>query len=242
MLSGCSSCGGNKFQFKPTTDDAESTSSRGSDDRSTTTSEPAPPSNSGPASDTSGRTGAGSRTPDRDRSETGITGTVANAADTVKDWVGDDTQSTDDGSDWVSKKPVGADRQTTDRDIEDTAQADARSDIVDPDSIPESATTADDVQRATEVTVEETEPPSPDTESPPETEPAEDAQIDDEPPDLEALREELNQQFESIRIIAPGQYELNLMELYDREEYIISLLEDGRYAIEVPEAWRDATE
>ncbi|MFB6219925.1 MAG: Zn-ribbon containing protein, partial [Halolamina sp.] len=46
--------------------------------------------------------------------------------------------------------------------------------------------------------------------------------------DLSALREELNDQFESIKITAPGQYELNLMELYDRKEYIISLQEDGR--------------
>jgi predicted nucleic acid-binding Zn-ribbon protein len=29
------------------------------------------------------------------------------------------------------------------------------------------------------------------------------------------------------------------MELYDRDEYIISLMEDGRYAIEVPDAWRN---
>jgi hypothetical protein len=29
------------------------------------------------------------------------------------------------------------------------------------------------------------------------------------------------------------------MELYDREEYIISLREDGRYVIEVPDTWRD---
>jgi len=62
---------------------------------------------------------------------------------------------------------------------------------------------------------------------------------DDEQPDLEALRQELNEQFESIKIVRPGEYELNLMELYDRDEYIISLMEDGRYAIEVPDAWRD---
>jgi len=29
------------------------------------------------------------------------------------------------------------------------------------------------------------------------------------------------------------------MELYDREEYIIALQENGRYVIEVPETWRD---
>jgi predicted nucleic acid-binding Zn-ribbon protein len=58
---------------------------------------------------------------------------------------------------------------------------------------------------------------------------------------LSELREELNDQFESIKIVEPGQYELNLMELYDRDEYIISLKEDGRYVIEVPETWRGNT-
>jgi hypothetical protein len=59
-------------------------------------------------------------------------------------------------------------------------------------------------------------------------------------PDLEQLREELNDQFESIRVLKPGHYELNLMELYDREEYIIALQEDGRYTIQVPDRWRDS--
>ncbi|WP_049928927.1 OapC/ArvC family zinc-ribbon domain-containing protein [Halopiger goleimassiliensis] len=63
-----------------------------------------------------------------------------------------------------------------------------------------------------------------------------------ERPSIEELREELNEQFESIKIVRPGQYELNLMELYNREEYIISLQEDGRYVIEVPDAWRDGEE
>ncbi|MEA1930358.1 MAG: Zn-ribbon containing protein [Euryarchaeota archaeon] len=57
---------------------------------------------------------------------------------------------------------------------------------------------------------------------------------------LDELRKELNNQFESIRIVSPGQYELNLMELYDRDEYIISLREDGRYVIEVPDGWGDS--
>jgi predicted nucleic acid-binding Zn-ribbon protein len=56
-------------------------------------------------------------------------------------------------------------------------------------------------------------------------------------PDLADLREQLNDQFESIKILEPGQYELNLMELYDREEYIIALQENGRYVIQVPEQW-----
>jgi hypothetical protein len=58
-----------------------------------------------------------------------------------------------------------------------------------------------------------------------------------EQPDIEELREQLNDQFESIKIVEPGEYELNLMELYNREEYIIALQENGRYVIQVPENW-----
>jgi predicted nucleic acid-binding Zn-ribbon protein len=63
-----------------------------------------------------------------------------------------------------------------------------------------------------------------------------DAQQDEavEEPSLDELRAELNDQFESIKILEPGQYELNLMELYEREEHIIALQEDGRYVIDVP--------
>lgn len=58
-----------------------------------------------------------------------------------------------------------------------------------------------------------------------------------ETPDLADLREQLNDQFESIKIVEPGEYELNLMELYEREEYIIALQENGRYVIQMPEQW-----
>jgi len=109
---------------------------------------------------------------------------------------------------------------------EDSAQASARSDVVPSDDLPpapespvrESPTPVDDQ-------------PTPDaSQSTPDTE---------DQPDLEELREQLNEQFESIRVLAPGQYELNLMELYDREEYIIALQEDGKYTIQVPERWKD---
>nr|WP_282594555.1 Zn-ribbon containing protein [Halomarina salina] len=58
-----------------------------------------------------------------------------------------------------------------------------------------------------------------------------------EKPDMAELRAELNDKFESIKIVEPGQYELNLMELYDRQEYIIALQENGRYVIQMPEDW-----
>ncbi|MFC7058506.1 OapC/ArvC family zinc-ribbon domain-containing protein [Halovenus salina] len=100
---------------------------------------------------------------------------------------------------------------------EDAAQASARSEIVSPDDLPERT-------------------PSP-TREPSVPETAENQREDR--PGLDELREQLNEQFESIRVVAPGQYELNLMELYDREEYIIALQEDGKYTIQVPERWSE---
>jgi len=75
--------------------------------------------------------------------------------------------------------------------------------------------------------------PTPQSQSAAEPTPREDR------PDLSELRAELNDQFESIKVLEPGQYELNLMSLYDREEYIIALQEDGKYTIQVPERWED---
>ncbi|HII51284.1 MAG TPA: hypothetical protein HA321_00005, partial [Halobacteriales archaeon] len=51
---------------------------------------------------------------------------------------------------------------------------------------------------------------------------------------IEKLQVELSTQFESIKILEPGQYELNLMELYNRDECIIAIQEDGHYVIQVP--------
>lgn len=107
-------------------------------------------------------------------------------------------------------------------DSEDTAQASARSDVVQTDELPDSAEPIEDATAPDHGRVV-SEPTG-------------------EQPSLEELRAELNEQFESIKILKPGQYELNLMELYNREEYIISLQEDGRYVIDVPDSWRDGDE
>ena len=99
-------------------------------------------------------------------------------------------------------------------DFEDRAQASARRAVVSEDELPPTS------DRYAE---EEPAAPAPEPDR----------------PDLTQLREELNEQFESIKILRPGEYELNLMELYDRQEYIIALEEDGRYVIDVPDTWRD---
>jgi predicted nucleic acid-binding Zn-ribbon protein len=108
---------------------------------------------------------------------------------------------------------------------ENDAQASARSEVISPDELPP----------VPEQSGWEQTTPSPQTE--PEHEPESPEQTDR--PDLSELRAELNQQFESIKVLEPGQYELNLMELFDREEYIIALQEDGKYTVQVPEHWQD---
>jgi len=133
------------------------------------------------------------------------------AADPTPSEFADATHPDDPASVDPSPETDGTE-QIADRSDEDTAQASARSDVVSPDELDRASR---DVEGA-------------ETSSPANAEPQ---------PGIDALRDELNDQFESIRIVSPGQYELNLMELYDRQEYIISLQEDGRYVIEMPDAW-----
>jgi hypothetical protein len=227
MLSGCPECGGNKFQFKPSgtielDDDGNVTdnsapaspgSASSASDAPTTESEPAEP-----------RTAGRNSRSTRDGSAAADDSPSASEDRPSKEWVGldrdrDDTPSdgrttagdADDGDDDI----IEADEVPVDSDAnaEDRAQADARSATATPDEVAEAGAMPPDADsRVIE----------------PQT---------DERPDISDLREELNDQFESIKILSPGQYELNLMELYDRQEYIISLQEDGRYVIEVPDAW-----
>ncbi|MFB6293653.1 MAG: Zn-ribbon containing protein, partial [Halonotius sp.] len=137
-----------------------------------------------------------------------------------------DTATTGDPDPEPSPDPEPtADADATDAELLDSdpadgespAQSSARSDVVSPDELPDSRPDAASTADADEPTTE-SEPTA-------------------ESSSLDQLRSELNDQFESIRIVSPGEYELNLMELYDRNEYIISLREDGRYIIEVPDSW-----
>ncbi|QLG28269.1 hypothetical protein HUG10_12230 [Halorarum halophilum] len=111
---------------------------------------------------------------------------------------------------------------------EDGAQAAARSEMVSPSELPSTAGDSDAADASAGSSAAGSSAASEATDDP---------ESEEDDPDIAALREKLNDQFESIRILNPGQYELNLMELYDREEYIISLREDGRYVIEMPETW-----
>jgi len=171
--------------------------------------------------------------------------------------------SSESGSESPAEPEWGTDRiHARAEDTEDDAQASARSDVVTPDELPgpTAAGGAGPAEPADESSPEGPRTPSKsdDSDETPPIGPVEnqngpgdvtseestdgrvvDTPSEEERPDLDDLREELNEQFESIKIVSPGQYELNLMELYDRDEYIISLREDGRYVIEVAESWRE---
>jgi len=213
MLSGCPDCGGNTFQFRP--------------DGITEGTAPA------------------AEPPDPPEPDSSVARTVGSAATAVRDFVGGSPSQDRPGMDDPApdgpepstsddfptpEAPDGADPHTdsdavphTDTDAvphtdsENPAQASARSDVVSPEDLPPAP-----------------EQPTRDRPAPVMDEPA-----GGDRPDLAELREELNEQFESIRVLEPGQYELNLMELFDREEYIIALQEDGKYTIQVPERWED---
>jgi len=164
--------------------------------------------------------------------------TVGSAATAVRDMVSPDP-SPGQGRDEHPADPAGPgpDAETgRDGDArpgppetpEDTAQADARSEVVPPEDLPP-ADTADPGDAAGDPRGSAAD----DGRGTPESVAPRDR------PDLADLREELNDQFESIRVVEPGQYELNLMGLYDREAYIIALQEDGKYTIQVPEHWKE---
>ncbi|WP_435161580.1 OapC/ArvC family zinc-ribbon domain-containing protein [Halorubrum sp. SY-15] len=142
-------------------------------------------------------------------SDSSSTSTHSTAGDPID--AADETTTTDDAA--TTGDATTTDDATADADVsEDSAQASARTDVV----------TRDELDRVREDTVGSDDPPDASRR-----------------PGVDDLREELTDQFESIKILSPGQYELNLMELYDRQEYIISLREDGRYVIEMPSTWDD---
>ncbi|EMA03709.1 hypothetical protein SAMN05443574_102478 [Haloarcula vallismortis] len=208
MLSGCPNCGGNKFQYQP----------EGADISETPDAEPPePPGPDSTVARTVGKTAASVRD--------FVSGSAADGDRDAAQSQFDADRSADaqpsDPSHTSGSPSTEPDRTSV---TEDSAQASARGDIVEPDELPSDAPSASESEHRFSPVGADPDPP------------AEPEQEDR--PDLEELRAELNDQFESIKVLEPGQYELNLMELYDREEYIIALQEDGHYSIQVPETIR----
>jgi predicted nucleic acid-binding Zn-ribbon protein len=230
MLSGCPECGGNKFQFhpegEPVPEHPEETPSR--------EEPPDPP-----------------ETPDSSVAET-----VGRATTKVRDFVSTTPESPAESPDPNAEWPSEAEASSSGTDASSTPESNASSttesdgEIIDADARRKQRETDDedlaqasarsDVVSSTELSESERDDDTDDG-GLADVEPEAEGRVVSEPsgddPDLTELREQLNDQFESIKIVEPGQYELNLMELYDREEYIIALQENGRYVIQVPEQW-----
>lgn len=49
---------------------------------------------------------------------------------------------------------------------------------------------------------------------------------------------EIGDRVESVRILSPGSYELNLESLLEREEIVMALKEDGTYIVHLPSAFQ----
>ncbi|WP_050031734.1 OapC/ArvC family zinc-ribbon domain-containing protein [Halorubrum halophilum] len=215
MLSGCPDCGGNKFQFKPASETTDEQPSPGGSQSSSADRRPA--TDSRPAAGDDDATAADdASTPDSQQPESRSPDAGSRTPDAESRTSDAESRTPDDQ---VADANRSDSEHVRERTEEDVAQASARSDVVSPDELDRASRDVETDSPATE--------PGPDT--PTDTEGPR--------PDIDDLRDELNEQFESIRIVSPGKYELNLMELYDRQEYIISLQEDGRYVIEMPDAW-----
>ncbi|MES3516080.1 MAG: Zn-ribbon containing protein, partial [Natronomonas sp.] len=244
MLSGCPDCGGNTFQFRPEGSSAD----QPADADLESSDPPEPPGDSDPAdggvAETVGRattrvrdfvSGEPSDTPNPDaewpsedsRSDDGSrspdtapsAGTQPAGSDTPTAHSDAETGNAETGTE-TDAETIESDHEPTGGE-EDTAQASARTDVVEPSDLPSDANRNDspypvssdsDSQSRSRDDARSRDKPHPD-----------DGTVVSEPsgddPDIDDLREQLNDQFESIKIVEPGEYELNLMELYDREEY-----------------------
>lgn len=54
----------------------------------------------------------------------------------------------------------------------------------------------------------------------------------------ESPTKEIGERVESIRILSPGQYELNLESLLERKEIVMALKEDGTYIVHLPSVFK----
>lgn len=232
MLSGCPDCGGNKFQFQPA---GASAPSDGKHDGTVEDERPNQPAAAGEL-DRSSADGSNQPTADGSNQPT------ADEKPSSSAHLSAGTRPSDQPSASAEQQQSRTEHSTR-AEVEDSVQAgveDSAQAEVDNSSQGEIEDSAQADARTGMVREEDLPPQSPPSESPSEP-PSESefGEVEDTQPDLQQLREELNDQFESIRILEPGQYELNLMELYNRNEYIISLREDGRYVIDVPDTWED---
>ena len=265
MLSGCPNCGGNKFQFRPsgTVDEDEFAGIEAGPPEADKPEEggfadAAARAGAAVRDKLSGEDDRGTETPteetgssDLDVARSGPSGSADPSASRGPSRGPSTSEELTDPDAAATNHVDGAEKESAtagEENPEDSAQVQARSDMVSSEELSGevrgaaeswSDDASSDVEPSPNASPSPNVEPSPDAEPPPDADGTVIEPSSEDRPDLDDLREELNEQFESIKVVNPGQYELNLMELYDREEYIISLKEDGRYVIEVPDTWHD---
>lgn len=129
-----------------------------------------------------------------------------------------DNSSNDESGSGSETASAGA-RESLDS-MDDDAQANARSTIVDPGSLPSfsGGSESGEPSEPGDIIV---------------------ADVDNDPvQDADEVREVLNDQFGSIKIVERGKFELDLMEMFESDDYIIQLGEDGRYMVESMSTWK----
>ena len=266
MLSGCPNCGGTTFQFRPAGTEPTGQPDEPPDGPEADADRVARTVGNAASAVRNLVTGDSTPAGPPERNQSGSATTASEAAGTVesKDSDGSAAVTEDDDSatgevtvpstpEWPGADDTGTESDdgqqgTTTRQAEPT-QSDTPDNIVEADEIPTASAGQRDRPpvpdpRPLSARPEKNEESGEDLE-PEDNEESTPADLTEEVttggsdggPSLSQLRAELNDQFESIRVVEPGQYELNLMELYDREEYIVALQEDGKYTIQLPERW-----
>ena len=61
-------------------------------------------------------------------------------------------------------------------------------------------------------------------------------------PEEKPVAVEEGERVESVRILGPGSYELNLDSLLGRKELVVALKEEGTYALDLPSVFKDKKE
>lgn len=66
--------------------------------------------------------------------------------------------------------------------------------------------------------------------------------VEQEEQESEAEREADEERVESVRILGPGSYELNLESLFERKELVMAIREEGSYALHLPSVFNQQKE
>jgi predicted nucleic acid-binding Zn-ribbon protein len=127
---------------------------------------------------------------------------------------------------YVNSQSNKSDPQIHPDQMEDASQRSARTDMVDKDELPRKL----DLNQTPENTSQEKESTS---DIP--TQPIVNAEQD-----VSQVEDILNNQFEGIKIIEPGEYQINLTKLFEGDSHIITLHEDGKYVVNVSKTFEDA--